>query len=158
MYLTHEHPLIACYRFLPLNAAKHSLHYIIYDVIIFFSLQTNHRRSRSVDERWVDHHSKNEVPTGTVFQPTIAAGGKKRKSVTQLDAKIVNQSTNYVLTHQQADDDGNLETHLFKGNIIPTAGGGSAVVFNDVESLLQGSPINNDGPARWEGLAFDLDK
>ncbi|CAH8476004.1 unnamed protein product [Schistosoma turkestanicum] len=98
-----------------------------------------HRRSRSVggdNARWLEHQEVNNTPLGTLFTPTL----KHRKSVTRVELKDTLNADNYLLHHQEADSDGNVETSLFKGAIIPTAGGGSAVIFNDVEVLRQTSP------------------
>lgn len=80
------------------------------------------------------------MPIGTILQPYY----KNRKSITKLtDAKdIVNAKTsNYCLVSQAADTDGEVETRLYKANVIPTSGGGAQVVFNDVECLKQKSPV-----------------
>ncbi|KAH8861099.1 Kinesin-like protein KIF23 [Schistosoma japonicum] len=98
-----------------------------------------HRRSRSVggdNARWLEHQEVNNTPLGTLFTPNL----KHRKSVTRVELKDTLNADNYLLHHQEPDSDGNVETKLFKGSIIPTAGGGSAVVFNDVEVLRQFSP------------------
>ncbi|CAH8503697.1 unnamed protein product [Heterobilharzia americana] len=98
-----------------------------------------HRRSQSVcgdGGRWLEHQELNATPLGTVFTPVL----KHRKSVTRVELKDTLNADNYLLHHQEADPNGNIETQLFKGSIIPTAGGGSAVVFNDVEVLRQSSP------------------
>lgn len=70
---------------------------------------------------------------------------KNRKSFTKPDAKeIINsKSTKYCLVSQTADTDGELETCLYKGNVIPTAAGGAAVIFDDVECLKQKSPVSS---------------
>lgn len=47
------------------------------------------------------------------------------------------------MVDQQADTDGDLETRLYKGNVIPTSSGGAQVVFEDVELLKQKSPITS---------------
>lgn len=101
-----------------------------------------HRRSKSTDERWLEHRAPNPVPLGTIFQPYY----KARKSITKLtDAKdLVNaKSSKYCLVAQGADTDGEVETRLYKGNVIPTCGGGAQVVFNDVECLKQRSPVTS---------------
>ncbi|KAJ6638917.1 Decapping nuclease DXO like [Pseudolycoriella hygida] len=56
-----------------------------------------HRRSRSTDERWLEHRPPNPVPLGTIFQPYY----KARKSITKLtDAKdlinIINENREYL--------------------------------------------------------------
>lgn len=98
-----------------------------------------HRRSRSTgNELWVDHQSVRPVPLNTVMQPQM----KRKKSVTRLSEKDLAdpKSEKYCLTTQEQDTDGELETKLYKGDIIPTAGGGRQVIFNDVEVLKQVSP------------------
>ncbi|KAF6205323.1 hypothetical protein GE061_019493 [Apolygus lucorum] len=98
-----------------------------------------YRRSRSVDnDVWLEHRPLHEVPTNTVMQPVLP----KRKSVTQLtDSKDVTEKANkYCLLTQNQDSDGDLETRLYKADVIPTAGGGAQVTFNDVEVLKQVSP------------------
>lgn len=99
-----------------------------------------HRRSRSAGEKWIEHRAINPVPLGTVLQPYL----KNRKSVTKLtDMKDLtgHNANKYILVSQDADTDGDVETKLFKGNIIPTCGGGAQVVFDDVECLKQKSPV-----------------
>lgn len=44
---------------------------------------------------------------------------------------------------QGADTDGEVETRLYKGNVIPTCSGGAQVVFNDCEYLTQRSPVTS---------------
>lgn len=99
-----------------------------------------HRRSKSTDERWLEHRSAHPVPLGTIMQPQY----KNRKSFTKPDAKeIINsKSAKYCLVAQTADTDGELETCLYKGNVIPTAAGGAQVIFDDVECLKQKSPVS----------------
>lgn len=91
------------------------------------------------------HTAANPVPLGTIFQPYLP----NRKQVSNLtDMKdVANAKTSkYCLISQQADTDGELETRLFKGDIIPTMSGGAQIVLNDVECLKQGSPVTS--PAR----------
>lgn len=71
---------------------------------------------------------------------------KNRKSITKLtDARdITNSKTSkYCLVSQAADTNGDVETRLYKGNVIPTTGGGAQVVFDDVECLKQSSPVTS---------------
>ncbi|XP_039966326.1 kinesin-like protein KIF23 [Bactrocera neohumeralis] len=118
-----------------------------------------HRRSRSAGEKWIEHRAPNPVPLGTILQPYL----KNRKSVTKLtDAKELtnHKNTKYCLVSQEADTDGDVETKLYKGNVIPTCGGGAQVVFDDVECLKQKSPVpspnrkrpSNGGGATLSGL------
>ena len=113
-----------------------------------------HRRSRSTGERWLEHRAHNPVPLGTIFQPYY----KNRKSITKLtDARdITNPKTNkYCLVSQAADTDGEVETRLYKGNVIPTTGGGAQVVFDDVELLKQSSPVKSPSQHRHKRPSND---
>lgn len=95
-----------------------------------------HRRSKSVgNEKWLEHRTPNPVPLGTVLQPYYNA-----KSVKSPEMKDMNRSSRYCLITQEADTDGELETKLYKGNVIPTISGGAQMVFDDVECLKQISP------------------
>ncbi|XP_016991763.1 kinesin-like protein KIF23 [Drosophila rhopaloa] len=101
-----------------------------------------HRRSRSAGDKWLEHRAANPVPLGTIMQPFL----KNRKSVTKLtDMKelTAHGANKYCLVSQDADTDGDVETKLYKGNVIPTCGGGAQVVFNDVECLKQKSPVHS---------------
>lgn len=97
-----------------------------------------YRRSQSAD-RWIDHRPLGLVPVGTILQPVI----RNKRSITQLtDPKyITNKASRYCLIAQEQDTDGELETKLYKGDILPTSGGGAQVVFNDMEHLKQVSPV-----------------
>ncbi|VDK37597.1 unnamed protein product [Taenia asiatica] len=108
------------------------------------AINPRHRRSKSVGgdhSVWLEHKENHPAPLGTIFSPT---GVNVRKSVTRIELDDTLQATNYVLHHQTATPEGNVETKLFKGAIIPTAGGGSAIVFNDVEELRQVSPLSTN--------------
>ncbi|XP_050395507.1 kinesin-like protein KIF23 isoform X2 [Patella vulgata] len=99
-----------------------------------------HRRSKSSSnaEVWLDHQPKNPIPLGTVMQPKM----RKKRSVTKLEIKDTKDVSKYCLTHQEPDSSDEVVTKLYKGDVIPTAGGGTAVVFKDVETLKQTSPGN----------------
>jgi kinesin family protein 23 len=73
---------------------------------------------------------------GTLLQPKM----NKRKSVTRLSEKDTKEATKYVLTHQTLDSDGDVQTNLVKGDVVPTSTGGTSVVFHDVEVITQKSP------------------
>ncbi|XP_050310521.1 kinesin-like protein KIF23 [Anthonomus grandis grandis] len=100
------------------------------------------RRSRSAGEVWLEHNVIKPCPLGTVMQPTM----KKRKSVSKLDkaSDITNpKQSKYCLVAQEPDTEGELETKLYKADIVPTCGGGAQVIFNDVERLKQESPTKS---------------
>lgn len=101
------------------------------------------RRSKSADGVWLEHNAVKPVPLGTVLQPAI----KKRKSLTKLtkasDITNPNQSK-YCLIAQDQDTDGEIETKVYKGDIVSTCGGGAQVIFNDVELLKQMSPTDHN--------------
>lgn len=105
-----------------------------------------HRRSKSAGDLWVDHQPATPVPMNTVMQPKI----EKRKSVTKITDKDIldDKVSKYCLTTQSQDTDGELETKLYKGDVIPTATGGRQVVFDDVEVLRQESPTREPSPMR----------
>ncbi|KAF2898219.1 hypothetical protein ILUMI_07957 [Ignelater luminosus] len=105
-----------------------------------------HRRSRSAGEVWLEHNAIKPVALGTVLQPSM----KKRKSVSKLKkaSDVTNPRQNkYCLLAQEADAGGELETKLYKGDIVPTCGGGAQVIFNDVECLRQESPTGTRAPS-----------
>uniref|UniRef100_A0A914YRB3 Kinesin-like protein n=1 Tax=Panagrolaimus superbus TaxID=310955 RepID=A0A914YRB3_9BILA len=93
--------------------------------------QQYHRRSRSAG-RVLDHQPMNHVPSGTIFQTKFPSSTVHTK---RLSAENLKKCTDYVVTKQTADKNGNLRTELVKGVVTPTAGGGSAVRFNDIEVL-----------------------
>ena len=111
----------------------------------------SHRRSRSTDaELWLDHRPTvgGPVPSSNVLQPVL----RKRRSVNKLEAAdVVNDKTSkYLLTTNTQDQQGEVTTKLYKGDVIPTVGGGRQVVFNDVEVLTQESPDKQDRKRSFE--------
>lgn len=50
------------------------------------------------------------------------------------------RTSRYCLITQEADTEGEVETKLYKGDVIPTTSGGAQVIFDDVECLKQQSP------------------
>jgi len=106
------------------------------------SSKANRRRSRSTGNNvWLDHrpnptsdcllNSSNDA----ILKPKISGGEKRvgRKSVTRIDAKDVEKATKYALTEQRVDSEGEVETKVFKGDVLPSRGGGSEVKLTDVE-------------------------
>lgn len=68
--------------------------------------------------------------------------------------KDLNKRTSrYCLVTQGADTDGELETRLYKGDVIPTTSGGARIIFDDVECLKQISP--NESPPRKRKSSHD---
>ncbi|RWS29160.1 kinesin-like protein KIF23, partial [Leptotrombidium deliense] len=106
-----------------------------------------HRRSLSTGtEKWIDHRPPGTLDLGTVLQPKI----KNKKSVSNLKNFGTDNFKNcskYALTHHVADNDGEVETFVYKGEVIPSVAGGTQVIFQDVESLKQNSP-----PTRFVNL------
>nr|CAD7603015.1 unnamed protein product [Timema genevievae] len=107
-------------------------------------IMTRHRRSRSAGnskDMWLDHRPGIPASLPTVMQPQM----KKRKSITKLtDAKDVtgSKASKYCLMTQEQDSAGELETRLYKADVVPTSGGGAQVIFNDLETLKQRSPLS----------------
>ncbi|XP_074661164.1 kinesin-like protein KIF23 [Tubulanus polymorphus] len=96
-----------------------------------------HRRSRSTgDNLWLDHRPMGTVDTGTILKPNI----RKKKSVSKLEMKDTKTANKYLLTTNRIDSEGEVETRMYKGDVLSTAGGGAAVVFNDVETVKSKSP------------------
>uniref|UniRef100_A0AC34QBQ1 Kinesin-like protein n=1 Tax=Panagrolaimus sp. JU765 TaxID=591449 RepID=A0AC34QBQ1_9BILA len=120
------------------SAASHSARI---DTTSFMN-QRFHRRSKSAAPstggRVLDHQAAKKVPTGTIFQPALPSN---TRHTTQPSTKDLRKSTDYVLNKQVVDSKGNLRTDLYKGKVIPTAGGGSAVLFDDVEVLVHDTPV-----------------
>ncbi|XP_077425306.1 kinesin-like protein KIF23 isoform X2 [Vanacampus margaritifer] len=93
-----------------------------------------HRRSRSAGgEKWVDHKPASNLDLGTVLQPIIPNAIK----VSAPNEKVLSKCDRYVLTHQEIASDGEIQTHLIKGDVMKTRGGGQAVQFTDIETLKQ---------------------
>ncbi|XP_058502034.1 kinesin-like protein KIF23 isoform X1 [Solea solea] len=93
-----------------------------------------HRRSRSAGgEKWVDHKPTSSLDLGTVLQPVIP----NAIQVSTPSEKALSKCDRYVLTHQEVASDGEIQTHLIKGEVIKTRGGGQAVHFTDIETLKQ---------------------
>ena len=64
----------------------------------------------------------------------------RAKSITKLtDAKDITNSkvSKYLLTTQEQDSAGEIETKIYKGDIRDTVSGGAQVVLQDVEVLRQ---------------------
>eukprot|EP00096_Caligus_rogercresseyi_P002527 TRINITY_DN1469_c1_g1_i1.p1 TRINITY_DN1469_c1_g1~~TRINITY_DN1469_c1_g1_i1.p1 ORF type:complete len:848 (+),score=297.15 TRINITY_DN1469_c1_g1_i1:157-2700(+) len=112
------------------------------------ALSSHHRRSRSVGpplirdkDIWVDHQELSATPNpgNALLQPNM----KRRKSVNKLSEKDLmrDKASKYALTTHEADNRGAVETKVYKGDIIPTTGGGRQVVFNDVEVLTHEAPL-----------------
>jgi kinesin family protein 23 len=93
------------------------------------------------NEGWLEHRTQSIVHPGTVLQPYY----NRTKTVTSPEMKdITNARTSrYCLITQEADTEGELETKLYKGDVIQTTSGGAQVVFDDVECLKQKSPSSS---------------
>ncbi|CAL1682505.1 unnamed protein product [Lasius platythorax] len=95
-------------------------------------------RSQNAD-KWINHRPVGMVPTGTIFQPQIQPRKRIIRKLTNPNNFAV-KSAKYCLYAQEQDTDGELETKLYKADILPTCGGGAQIVFNDIECLKQISP------------------
>ncbi|PIK60674.1 hypothetical protein BSL78_02366 [Apostichopus japonicus] len=76
----------------------------------------------------------------TVLQPV---GPKKKKTVNTPSVKDLKNTDNYMVTHQEEDSKGEVETRIYKADVLTTRGGGRSVQFTDVEQLKTGSPTNS---------------
>lgn len=101
-----------------------------------------HKRSLSADGKgWVEHAPTRLVPMGTVLKPSIQ-NCKVVNKLTNVKDITNSKTSKYCLISQEQDTDGELETKLYKGDVVPTCGGGAQVIFNDVEMLKQFSPTD----------------
>ncbi|XP_071825337.1 kinesin-like protein KIF23 isoform X3 [Apostichopus japonicus] len=104
-------------------------------------VKVRHRRSRSTSNAvWVDHKPASTLNTETVLQPV---GPKKKKTVNTPSVKDLKNTDNYMVTHQEEDSKGEVETRIYKADVLTTRGGGRSVQFTDVEQLKTGSPTNS---------------
>jgi len=95
-------------------------------------IKSRHRRSKSSD-CWIEHKPSTHLETDTVLKPQI----KNKKTVSrpaEKDFKATN-ATNYVLSHQEEDSAGEIETKLIKGDVYKSVGGGHCIQFTEVETL-----------------------
>lgn len=111
----------------------------------------NPRYRRSQNDKWINHRSVGMVPTGTIFQPQIHLHKRIRKLTNPNNFAV--KSAKYCLYAQEQDTDGELETKLYKADILPTCGGGAQIVFKDIECLKQISPTaakRHNGQKTWK--------
>nr|XP_020659347.1 kinesin-like protein KIF23 isoform X1 [Pogona vitticeps] len=99
-------------------------------------VRLRHRRSRSAEERWVDHKPPSNIQTDTIMQPHVPHA----ITVAAANEKALAKCDKYMLTHQEVASDGEIETKLIKGDVYKTKGGGQAVQFTEIERLKQESP------------------
>lgn len=59
----------------------------------------------------------------------------RKKSVSKLELKDTKNSSKYLLTHQQLEDNGEIKTNLIKGDILKSPSGGANVIFTEIETL-----------------------
>ncbi|KAB0794107.1 hypothetical protein PPYR_13727 [Photinus pyralis] len=96
-------------------------------------------RARGVGDIWLEHNAVKPIALQTVLQPSM----KRRKSVDRLKkaTDVTNpKQSKYCLIAQESDGAGDIETRLYKGDIVPTCTGGAQVIFNGVERLREESP------------------
>jgi len=99
-------------------------------------VRAKHRRSRSSDY-WLEHKPTETLHTDTIMQPNL----KNKKTVNMPDVKDfkhiwnMQSAPNYMLTHQEEDSSGEIETKLIKGEVMKTRGGGASIQFTDIETL-----------------------
>lgn len=70
-----------------------------------------HRRSKSANCRIIDHQPRSRIPEGTIMQPRMPKFSRATKKVSAEDLR---KCSDYVLTHQEVDQQGNLTTHIVK--------------------------------------------
>ncbi|XP_011158511.1 kinesin-like protein KIF23 isoform X2 [Solenopsis invicta] len=97
-----------------------------------------YQRVQNADS-WIDHRPPGIVPTGTILQPQMQPRKLTIRKLTK-PKDFVARSSRYCLVSQEQDTDGELETKLYKADVLPTCGGGAQIIFNDIECLKQISP------------------
>ncbi|XP_078576434.1 kinesin-like protein KIF23 isoform X2 [Branchiostoma floridae x Branchiostoma japonicum] len=113
-------------------------------------VRLNHRRSRSASgDRWLDHKPVCNLDTETVLQPHL----KKKMTVSVPDVKNIKKTDKYMLTHQEEDSQGEIETKLIKGDVFKSRGGGHSVQFTDIEVLKQEAPPESRKRSASEDIA-----
>lgn len=77
-----------------------------------------------------------------------------------MDAKdlVKAKSSKHCWISQGADTDDEVETHLYKGNAIPTWSGDAQAVFNDIESIKQRSAVTSSPSTDELSAVLDLDE
>nr|XP_012219278.1 PREDICTED: kinesin-like protein KIF23 isoform X2 [Linepithema humile] len=88
-------------------------------------------RAKSGD-KWIDHRPAGIVPIGTIMQPQTQPHKQTVQKLTN-PKTFRKKSAKYCLFAQEQDTDGELETKLYKADVLPTCGGGAQIVFNDIE-------------------------
>lgn len=101
----------------------------------------NPRYNRSLScssMQWIHHNPSGTIDTGTVLKPKFKNG----KSVRKLRSSDIlrKDAAGYSVVHQDADSNGDVETSVYKGQIISTVCGGAQVILNDIETMKQVSP------------------
>ncbi|KAG5342720.1 KIF23 protein, partial [Acromyrmex heyeri] len=91
-----------------------------------------YQRMQNAD-RWINHRPARIVPTGTILQPRTQPHKRTIRKLTN-PKDFMARSSKYCLLSQEQDADGELETKLYKADVLPTCG------FNDIECLKQISP------------------
>ncbi|XP_022106486.1 kinesin-like protein KIF23 isoform X2 [Acanthaster planci] len=117
-------------------------------------VKLRHRRSRSTSNAWIDHKPATTLETETVLQP---AGLKKKHTVAVPTVKDLKGTDNYMLTHQEEDSKGELETKLYKAEVLQTRGGGRAVQFTDIEKLKTERPASTSPKDRKRPAEEELE-
>lgn len=99
-----------------------------------------HNRSLSTPSIWVHHKPKGTIDTGTVMKPKYK-NGPIVKNLRSSDL-LRKDAGSYSVTHQDADQNGDVVTTIHKAKIIPTVCGGAQVHFIDDETevMTQLSP------------------
>lgn len=71
---------------------------------------------------------------------------------------ITSGPSRYCLITQEADTEGELETKLYKGDVLPTTTGGAQVIFDDVECLKQKEPGSPPPRKRKSSVGAEIQK
>lgn len=98
-----------------------------------------HNRSLSCSSlQWIHYKPPGTLNTGTVFKPKFKHGTTVKKL--RSSDILKKDAGGYSLVHQDADTNGDVETSIYKGHILPTVCGGAQVILDDIETMKQASP------------------
>ncbi|XP_011051518.1 PREDICTED: kinesin-like protein KIF23 [Acromyrmex echinatior] len=97
-------------------------------------VNSRYQRMQNAD-RWINHRpARIQFPTGTILQPRTQPHKRTIRKLTN-PKDFMAKSSKYCFLSQEQDADGELETKLYKADVLPTC------EFNDIECLKQISPI-----------------
>ncbi|XP_071037469.1 kinesin-like protein KIF23 isoform X3 [Parasteatoda tepidariorum] len=107
-------------------------------------------------ELWIEHKPLGNLQINAALEPKI----EKKMSVWRLKFKdlIKGTASKYILQHQELDSNGEIETQIYKGDIIKSLSGGAQVIFTDVEKVCLVSSFNDSYLKKRSGESIPLNE